>query len=178
MKNLYKKLIFLGVLSLTTLTFGQNVNTEKSIEPLILSKDYGKAINSTKESVKNKDKENLKLGLQSQFFEVKTECVKALADLEGEEILEKLIEMLRSNQSPQRSTERNIQRREFNFVLISAIEKITGLKLLIAEKLDVKELNRILKESRKWLAPRKGIKFDENQPDEITTPDELLDFPI
>ena len=63
------------------------MSVEKSCEPLISSKDYRKAINSAKESIKNKNKENLELGLQSQFFDVKTECVKTLVDLEGEAVV-------------------------------------------------------------------------------------------
>jgi hypothetical protein len=47
--------------------------------------------------------------------------------------------------------------------------------LLFTEKLNVKELNRIIKESSKWLASRKGLEFDESKLEEIKVPDELLD---
>lgn len=155
-----------------------DANAERLNEPTVLSKDYWTALNSAKENAKNENREKLKLCLQSRFFDVKTICVKSIVDLEGENILGRLIEMLRSNQIPQRSTERNLQRKELNFVLIESIEKITGLELLITDNLNVKEINRILRESRRWLASRKGIKFDENQLEEIKASDELLGYNV
>ncbi len=179
MKGLFKLLVLISlcILFSVTNTLSQNVDVKQSKASLVLSKDYWVALNSAKEETKNENRENLKLCLQSQFFEVKTICVRSIVNLEGENILEKLVSMLFSNQIPQRSTERNLQRKEFNFVLIESIEKITGLKLLVTEEINVKEINRILKESRKWLASRKGIKFDENQFDEVTASDELLGYP-
>lgn len=178
MKRHYKLLALAGfwILFGVTIIFSQDTNAGRLNEPTILSKDYWTALDSAKENARNENRENLTLCLQSQFFDVKTICVKSIVNLEGENILEKLIGMLLSNQIPQRSTERNLQRKEFNFVLIESIEKITGLKLLLTDKLNVKELNRILQESRRWLASRKGIKFKHNQSDEIKASDELLDY--
>lgn len=117
----------------------------------ILSNDYKIAEKALDKAVLEKDKNTIRIGLKSEFLDIRKKVVEIIAEFNDEAFIPNLIIALQENQGLiGGGTETQIFQNDLNKAIISALEHLTKLKFEISEPLSSEDIQKVLKESQAW----------------------------
>jgi hypothetical protein len=123
----------------------------------ILSNDYTIAGKALDKAILEKDKNTIRVGLKSEFLDIRKKAVETIEEFNDETFVPNLIVVLQENQGLiGGGTETQIQQDNLNKAIISALEHLTKLEFKVSTPLSFEDIEGILKESQEWWKTHHG----------------------
>jgi hypothetical protein len=138
-------------------------------QDLVLAKDYYVAKKALDKAVQEKDVAVIRKGLKGFSFQIKKDVVKEVKKLNDKTFVPDLADVLELNQGAlSGGSEVEVQQKELDRLIISALEQLTGLKFDYTENLsqtynmsENDDVQRIIKQARLWWKVNKN-EFQKN----------------
>lgn len=132
-------------------SFGQQDTISMEVQETILSKDFAVAKKALDDSREQKRVVAIRMGLKSQFLDIRREAANAIKELQDKPSVPFLTEALENNQVRYTGgSETQLMQAELNKSLLSALQTLTGLNLIEGRTLSDALIQIAIQEYKRW----------------------------